>query len=1051
MKTTPPPGAPPIVSTPIDCCFSKPHSNLRQLSKACALLAFLAILFLIPSLGFAQANLLSNPGLETGDTSGWADSTGGFGAVTGQAHSGTYAGRVAQYGNLRQTATGLLPNTTYTCTGWFKAGTAGQSVYLIVDNYGGASTSVGTSLATYTQLSRTFTTGTNTTARISAYQSGTSYGYCDDFSLPQVGASNLVVNPGLETGDTSGWNDSTGSFAAVTGQAHTGTYAGRVAQYGNLRQTVIGLLPNTAYTCTGWFKAGTAGQSIYLIVDNYGGASTSVGTGTTAYTQLSRTFTTGTNTSARISAYQSGTGNGYCDDLTLTGSTGGGGGGGGGTPVDALPATLPVTSFHLTARPWAALGIPTSSYLDRIQGECNYWIAHQNASGAIIDPITSSETEYCTAFYAYAVGTLLKSGRITTADPLFSSGTSAMTHAIGIMISSGEPNFFLPPLVGALNLYAPYVSAAQLTTWKSSTNPGLGQHFTSPYLGGNWATYWLKGEWLQALQSPPLLSVSLATADIESDWTTYQKTSINNTRWKLYHDNSSDPDTLSVEVVGRGNLLALDELGYNGASAAEMNSITEAGTQMSLLMQDPSGQNPANGRTDDHCWVDAGIQDTYEALAEKFKTSNPTLAGQYRHAAMLAFKNLDRWKRSDAGWAGSFYVTKNFFSPSLRVGYQNASQYATYNNSLSYHTAESYNTRVSAITEKPAPTEIGGYALNTDTNPLAANSFAAAFANAGGMSMEVDLRGDTVISHGGVWSALGVVRFGRPNWDTRLGPSDGVNTTTTSGEGAAVTGPGVSFAPTWVESGAWVRMASVPVRYSGTFTTTLATPVLTKCQVVWAPKSGQTGPTFTQNYILTPDGILCQTTRTTGTNTWGVTCPVLQNDGVITMTQSVSAANRIASVKYPAGTDTENFILLNTNGDAMVSETALRSSYGDLTPVRTTTADSTHSVFIYPQGSGDPTAATVRDSFVLTDVDHFSSSVGSVNGTLYVGRTSAGGTGSSIDLNGDGTADVTFSASCSFILQLSGGVVTGVETDSNVTATIQGQPYTVTAYTPILL
>jgi hypothetical protein len=71
-----------------------------------------------------------------------------------------------------------------------------------------------------------------------------------------------------------------------------------------------------------------------------------------------------------------------------------------------------------------------------------------------------------------------------------------------------------------------------------------------------------------------------------------------------------------------------------------------------------------------------------------------------------------------------------------------------------------------------------------------------------------------------------------------------------------------------------------------------------------------------------------------------------------------------------------------------------------------------------------------------------------VSGNLYVGRTSAGGFGDQIDLNGDGIPDVTFSATCGFILQLQNGTVTKVETDQDVTATIASQMYDLLAYTP---
>ena len=118
-------------------------------------------------------------------------------------------------------------------------------------------------------------------------------------------------------------------------------------------------------------------------------------------------------------------------------------------------------------------------------------------------------------------------------------------------------------------------------------------------------------------------------------------------------------------------------------------------------------------------------------------------------------------------------------------------------------------------------------------------------------------------------------------------------------------------------------------------------------------------------------------------------------------------------------------------------------------PIRIRTADEENRIFIYPRNGSDPSAEAVRDSFVYNSPTDFHSVLGTVSGNLYVGRTSAGGVGDQIDLNGDGIPDVTFSAPCGFILQLQNGTVTKVETDREVTATIAGQMYGLLAYTPV--
>ncbi len=131
---------------------------------------------------------------------------------------------------------------------------------------------------------------------------------------------------------------------------------------------------------------------------------------------------------------------------------------------------------------------------------------------------------------------------------------------------------------------------------------------------------------------------------------------------------------MTVEVVGRGNLLALAESGYDGPSAAEIRHAAEDGTRTSLFLQDPTGQVPANGRINAHVWPDVGYQLAFQLMAnEEWKAGRKAMAGIYQHASELSFTSIARWRRTDSEWAGSYYITKNHFDPSLRVGYQDAS------------------------------------------------------------------------------------------------------------------------------------------------------------------------------------------------------------------------------------------------------------------------------------------------------------------------------------------------------------------------------------------
>ncbi len=128
----------------------------------------------------------------------------------------------------------------------------------------------------------------------------------------------------------------------------------------------------------------------------------------------------------------------------------------------------------------------------------------------------------------------------------------------------------------------------------------------------------------------------------------------------------------------------------------------------------------------------------------------------------------------------------------------------------------------------------------------------------------------------------------------------------------------------------------------------------------------------------------------------------------------------------------------------------LRSTYGDLRPIRVVVPGEANSSFIYPRSSGDPTGASVLRSFKVTE-NGFRSELARVSGTIYVGRTSAGGVGDHIDLDGDGKSDVTFTQSCGFLIQLVGGKPASLETDRDVEARIGGTRLKLRAYTPVKL
>src|ERR1022692_869250 len=221
----------------------------------------------------AQANLLANPGLETGTLSGWSCSPLGR-VVTSPVHSGSYAlaGAVSGADDAQCTqSVSVQPSTAYTLAGWVQ----GNYVYLGDSGTGTSDTSTWTPAASsWTQLSTSFTTGaatTSVTIYVHGWYAQGSY-YADDLSLAGPagsGGGGGTSAPGAPSGlAVTGTTSSTVSLSwtapsgTVTGY-HVYSAGSQVGSVTGTSDTVGGLAAATRYTFTvaAYNSAGTGPQS----------------------------------------------------------------------------------------------------------------------------------------------------------------------------------------------------------------------------------------------------------------------------------------------------------------------------------------------------------------------------------------------------------------------------------------------------------------------------------------------------------------------------------------------------------------------------------------------------------------------------------------------------------------------------------------------------------------------------------------------------------------------------------------------------------------------
>ncbi|MEV7072174.1 carbohydrate binding domain-containing protein [Streptomyces sp. NPDC093990] len=235
--------------------------NPLRRSRVLALLGSAALAFVgavaLPQTAQA-ANVLTNPGFESGTLSSWTCAGNLGSVVSSPVHGGSKAlqGAVSSTDNAKCSQTvSVQPNTSYSLSGWVR----GSYVYLGVD--GGSSTWTSSPSA-YTQLSTTFTTGasqTSATVYVHGWYAQGSY-YADDISLDGPGGgggsdSQAPSVPGSlrSTGKTSSsvslaWNASSDNVGVTAYDVYSGS--NQVLSVSGTSATVSGLAAGTSYTFT---------------------------------------------------------------------------------------------------------------------------------------------------------------------------------------------------------------------------------------------------------------------------------------------------------------------------------------------------------------------------------------------------------------------------------------------------------------------------------------------------------------------------------------------------------------------------------------------------------------------------------------------------------------------------------------------------------------------------------------------------------------------------------------------------------------------------------
>ena len=420
--------------------------------------------------------------------------------------------------------------------------------------------------------------------------------------------------------------------------------------------------------------------------------------------------------------------------------------------IDAFMANQAVsTGFKVS-------GLNGADYLRLIQKQVKVFRKCQDSTGAIIDPVHQIEWQYSTPCYALSVGLLAATGYDT--DPeLLKSGVKAMNLSVNEMheyrCAHNHGEFFIQPVMMALDLYAKLVPATRLAEWKRKLSELDPYKLYPDNLRKKSVVY---NHNVCALAGEYLLIKDGLNGDQEffDEHLANQKIYISDLG--MYMDQNPHNPIVYDEFT-RQYIDSILVEGYSGPERGFYADRMWRGAWASLFMQSPFGEVPTGGRSAQHIWNEATAAVTYEIYAAQYaRKGRMAEAGAFKRAAHLSLKSIERWYRPD----GSGYVVKNRYPIEAQYGYERYSAQSQYNLLACWLMAVAYLYADDSIAEKPAPADIGGYVL-----PMVAD-FHKVFANAGGTYIEYETKGDLY------YNPTGLIRIHIKGSNPQLGPSDGV-------------------------------------------------------------------------------------------------------------------------------------------------------------------------------------------------------------------------------------------------------------------------------------
>jgi len=498
-----------------------------------------------------------------------------------------------------------------------------------------------------------------------------------------------------------------------------------------------------------------------------------------------------------------------------------------------------------------ASGISNRDYATMAFGIVQYFRHFQLPNGRIVDPFLMREFQYSTPAYALAAATLAD---VANMKDLTESAARALDSSL-FQLASGTPadrhgDFFILPTILAWERLRARVDDATRARWEQYLRMIDPKVAYTDLIGPgqpdviNWNAAAVAGEFIRHRRG------FTDTAFVER----YLAAQVPRfTAAGVYRD-AGVP--LAYDAQGRFYFLMLLEAGYDGSQRKALDVLMDRGAWAEMLMQSPSGDAPAGGRSAEHIWNDALACASFEMLARRSKAKGDMLAASaFKRAARLAGKSVSRWMRP----SGESWVVKNHFDPAVRRGFEPYTSHSQYNLIAAAYLAIAAATADESIPEGASPADTGGFVVDLP-------ELHKVFANSGGQYVEIDTAADP---H---YESTGLMRLHRPGMDNALGPGGNV---------PASTLPFAIGGIAWLDGKRqWESLAQFTQGMVRTATTVkTATPSKVEFSIRYS-LTGAAVDGVTQAYTITPDAVTVVSRIEGGTaDRWKIAFPAFIDDG----------------------------------------------------------------------------------------------------------------------------------------------------------------------------